>query len=74
MPAQPIAAAADVQPMHPAQPTPEHGNDLGKMFGGFLSCSIGSITVNVNPTCLTVTHRASGVEDEFDNIMQEVDF
>ena len=69
MPAQPTAAAVG----H-AQPVPEHSNDLGGMFGGFASCSIGNITVNVNPTYSTISHRASAVEEEFDDIVQDINF
>ena len=51
MPAQPRAAAIDL-----VQPAPERSAaDLGRMFGGFLNCSIGSVTANVNPTYSTVS-------------------
>ena len=45
MSAQPRAATIDL-----VQPAPERAaGNFGKMFGGFLNCSIGSVTVNVNP-------------------------
>ena len=51
MPTPPRAAAIDL-----VQPAPEcSAADLGRMFGGFLNCSIGSVTANVNPTYSTVS-------------------
>ena len=82
MPARPSAVTTDlVQPaprpertvtadlVRPA-PGPERTTgDLGKLFGGFLNCSIGSFTLNVNPTYSSVQ-----VEAEFDNLVQDVNF
>ena len=66
MPAQPSAVTTDL--VQPA-PGPEHTTgDLGKLFVGFLNCSIGIFTVNVNPTYSTVQ-----VEAEFDNLMLAFD-
>ena len=70
MPTQPRAAAIDL-----VQPAPEcSAADLGRMFGGFLNCSIGSVTVNVNPTYSTVSQVETAVEEEFDNVVQDVNF
>ena len=70
MPAQPRAAAIDL-----VQPAPERSaGDLGRMFGGFLNCSIGSVTVNVNPTYSTVSQVETADEEGFDNVVQDVNF
>ena len=44
------------------------------MFGGFLNCSISSVTVNLNPTYSTVSQVETAVEEEFDNVVQDVNF
>ena len=48
--------------------------DLGKKFSGFLDCSIGSVTVNFNPTYSTVSQVETAIEEEFDNVVQDVKF
>ena len=70
MPAQPRAAAIDLVQLAPER----SAGDLGRMFGGFLNCSIGSVTVNVNPTYSTVSQVETAVEEEFDNVVQDVNF
>ena len=44
--------------------------DPCKMLGGFLSCSIGSLTVNVNST---ITTNNMSIEEEFDKIVADYD-
>ena len=43
------------------------GSSMGRLFGDLTNCSIGQITVNVNPT-ITVHHEES--EDAFDEILK----
>ena len=69
MPTQPRAATINFR-----QPAPERGGDFGKMFGGFHSCSIGSVTINVNPTFSTDHHVESAIQEEFDDIVQDINF
>ena len=70
MPAQPRAAAIDL-----VQPAPERSaSNLGRKLGGLLNCSTGSVTVNVNPTYSTVSQVETAIEEEFDNVVQDVNF
>ena len=70
MPAQPRAAAIDLVPPAPKRST----GDLGKMFSGFLNCSISSVTVNVNPTYSTISQVETAIEEGLDNVVQDVNF
>ena len=70
MPAQPRAAAIDLVQLAPER----SAGDLGRMFGGFLNFSISSVTVNINPTYSTVSQVETAIEEEFDNVVQDVNF
>ena len=70
MPAQPRAAAIDLVQLAPER----SAGGLGRMFGGFLNCSISSVTINVNATYSTVSQVETAVEEEFDNVVQDVNF
>ena len=44
-------------------------DNLGRLFGDLTNCTIGDITVNVNPT---ITFESSKVEQEFDELIGSV--
>ena len=52
-------------------------NNMGKLFGDLTNCSIGQITINVNPNIhLTITlgHKKDdgNNDDEFDELLKNV--
>ena len=50
-------------------------DNIGQLFGGLTNCTIGSITVSVNPTISAVRSCfMEAVENEFNELVKAVDF
>ena len=46
-------------------------DNIGRLFGDLTNCTIGNITVNVNPT---ITFEGSKLEKEFDELVGNASF
>ena len=53
-----------------------HGaaDNVARLFGDFTNCTIGNITVNVNPTITAVISSTTEVENEFDELVKAIVF